>query len=219
MEPRPVPRFGRPLLLLAMLAAVSTAPGCSSALATAMYVIQGSDVDPEFEGLQGKRVAVVCRPVANLEIRAQNAAKRIARTLSQLLKQRVPRIEVIDHQQVAEWVDNNGSDEFTEIGRAMDADLIVGVDLERFGVLEGQTIFRGKANVIVEVYDCARDELIYEKHLPQIVYPPNRVVSASEQQEAEFRREFVAVVADQVGRLFYRHDRYADYALDAASLR
>ena len=62
------------------------------------------------------------------------------------------------------------------------------------------------------------EEVVFEKHLPRIVFPPNRVVAASEMQETEFRRKFVAIVADQVGRYFYAHDRYADFALDAASL-
>jgi hypothetical protein len=204
---------------MTLAAVVCASSGCTSALATAMYVIKGTEVDPEFPGLREKRVAVVCRPVANLEIRSQNVAKRIAEKMSVLLKERGKRIEVIDQQQVAEWVDNNVWDEYTEIGQSLDADLVVGVDLEQFSVLENQTIFRGKANVTVRVFECQTGEIIYEKHLPQIVYPPNRVVSASEQQEAEFRREFVAVVADRVGRLFYSHDRYDDFAVDATSMR
>jgi hypothetical protein len=198
---------------------MSLALGCTGALTTAMYLVRGTDIDPDFKGLRDKRVAVVCRPVANLDFRSQNSAKRIAQKLSVFLQKRVPRINVVDQQEVAEWIDNNTWDEFIEIGRAVDADLVVGVDLEHFSIFEGQTIYRGKANVMVNVYDCSSGESIYEKRLPQVVYPPNRVVSASEQQEADFRREFVAIVADQVGRLFYRHDRYADFALDAASMR
>ena len=37
--------------------------------------------------------------------------------------------------------------------------------------------------------------------------------------EAEFRREFVAVLADQIARHFYAHDPYADLAQDAAALK
>lgn len=219
MELRHRPRRGHLSLVFAMLAVASLTAGCTGALATAVYLVKGTDIDADFEGLRNKRVAVVCRPVAGLEIRSQNAASRIAERLSGLLAQRVPKIEVIDQEEVAEWVDNNLWEEYAEIGRALDADLVVGVDLERFRIFEGQTIYRGKAIVGVQVIDCKTGEAVYERSLPQIVYPPNRVVSASEQQEAEFRREFVAVVADQVGRLFYSHDRYADWALDAASMK
>ncbi|HID74520.1 MAG TPA: hypothetical protein EYP56_00820 [Planctomycetaceae bacterium] len=213
-------RFGRVGQIVGwagFLAAVAALSGCTT-LATAMYIFKGTDVDAEFSGLRDKRVAVVCRPVANLEIRSQNAARQIAQTLSQLLGQRVSRIEVIDQQEVADWTDNNLWEEYVEVGQALNADLVVGVDLERFSILEGQTIYRGKADVAVMVYDCHNGQRVYEKHLPQIVYPPNHVVSASEQREAEFRRRFVRVVADQVGRLFYRHDRYADFARDADAL-
>lgn len=218
MDDRPVARCCRRLLPLASLALFASLSGCG-AFTTALWVARGTDVDAEFNGLREKRVAVVCRPVAELEFRSPNAHKELASRVSKLLDQRVPRIEMVDQRKVAEWVDNNTWDDYLEIGRALDADMIVGIDLERFGIYEGQTIYQGKANATVNVYDCKTGEVVFERHLPPVVYPPNTVVAASDRPESEFRREFLGVLADHVGRYFYRHDPYADFAMDAQSLR
>jgi hypothetical protein len=90
--------------------------------------------------------------------------------------------------------------------------------LEHFDLYKGQTLFQGRASVDLTVYDCKSGELVFKKRLPQSVYPPNREIPTWEKQEAEFRREFVRVLADQVARHFYDHDPYADFALDSKSM-
>ena len=217
MDRRPLPNYGRLPLLLTLLATLAATGGCASALATALWVVQGPNVDAECDVLRGKRVAVVCRPMANLTY--QGVAKDIAKQMNTLLGKHVPKIDVIDHREVAEWIDENTWDEYTEIGEALEADMVVGVDLEHFGIFEGMTIYQGKANVTVKVYDCSTGEVVFEKTLPQVIWPPNSVVSASDQQEAEFRRNFVGVLADEIARHFYAHDPRAYFAMDATTLR
>ena len=36
----------------------------------------------------------------------------------------------------------------------MKADMVVGIDLEGFSLFQGQTLYQGKANATVRVYDC-----------------------------------------------------------------
>ena len=68
--------------------------------------------------------------------------------------------------------------------------------------------------------DCHKDgKMVFEKDIPQSVYPPNSAVPTSERTEPAFRREFVAVLADQIARYFYAHDPYADLGQDATALR
>jgi hypothetical protein len=211
----PLLRSGYLAILLA--AALLPASGCRNALATAVYLVKGNNIEPEYDGLRGKRVAVVCRPVVDLKYRNASVAKQLARQMSILLEERVPRIEVVDHRKVAAWIDENGGwDEYTEVGEALDADMVLGVDLQEFTVYADQTLCQGRANTTISVYDCADgSQPVFEKELPQTVYPPNAVIPTSEKPEAEFRKEFVAVLADQIGRHFYAHDPHADYALDA----
>jgi hypothetical protein len=151
-----------------------------------------------------------------------NAAvgRELAQQISKLLQQRVPKIKVVDAQKVAKWCDENTWEEYSEVGKALKADVVVGVDLEKFSIYQAQTLYQGKANSMVRVYDCLNGgKVVFEKILPQTVYPPNTFIQTSDIQEPEFRREFIGVLADQIARHFYAHDPYADVGQDTSALR
>ena len=212
-------RYGYLAIIVALAASVLSASGCQSVLTTVMYITKGNTVPAEFDGLQGKNVLVVCRPLANLKYRDVSVAKDLARQLSILLHKNVRNIEITDQRKVARWTDENTWDEYTEIGKALGAEMVVGVDLQDFTIYQGQTLYQGKANLTLSVFDCSQDSRpVFEKDLPQSVFPPNTGIPTSEKLEVEFRRQFVRLLADQVGRHFYPHDAHADYALDAAAM-
>lgn len=216
---RPSVRYG---IVLALTLTLATLPalGCRSALATAMFLIKGTDVDPDFGELKGKKVAVVCRPLVSLQYRNANAARDLAQQVTLLLQQQVPKIKTVDQRKVTKWTDENTWEEYAEVGKAMKADMVVGIDLEGFSIFQGQTLYQGKANATIRVYDCRQGgKMVFEKILPQAVYPPNSGVPTSDRLEAEFRREFVSVLADQIARHFYAHDPHADLAQDASALK
>lgn len=219
MDHRPILSFGRLWMLLMLLASIIAPSGCTGALATAVWVLKGPNVDAEFDGLRGKRVAVVCRPLVSLTYRDSGVAKDIARQMNSLLQKNVYKIEMIDQRKIDEWIDEHSWDEYTEIGEALRADMVVGIDLERFRIFQGQTVYQGKANVVLKVYDCQSGELVFERRLPEVIYPPNSPRSTGSQQESDFRREYVSVLADQIARHFYPHDPHADFAMDAATIR
>ncbi len=218
MDDRSALRFGRLPGLLILLAAVATAGGCTSALATAVWLIKGPDIPAEFNGMRGERVAVVCRPLTNSMYSNPNVAKDLARQIGLLLRRNVSKIEVVDQRKVDERIDTHTWEQYTEIGEALEADLVLGVDLEQFSMFQGQTLYQGKAAFAMKVYDCRTGEVVFERHPPQSVYPPNHGVSTRDRQEADFRREFVNVLADQIARHFYPHDPRAYWAMDAAAM-
>lgn len=211
-------RWSRLAALLTLLAITVVTVGCTRALATAVYLIRGANVPAEYNGLKDKKVAVVCRPLVGLAYRDSNVAKDLGRKVSLLLKQNVRKIEIIDQNKVAEWVDEHSWDEYTQVGKALKADVVLGIDLEHFNIYEGQTVYQGKARINVRVYDCKSKELLFEKQLPQIIYPPNHVISTAEVQESDFRKEFLAILAEHVGMLFYPHDPHAYFAMDSMAI-
>jgi len=215
MDRHPSWRCGGLLILLTLVAALVTTSGCTSALATAVWLVKGLNVPAEYDGLRGKRVVVVCRPLCSAMYTNPGVAKDISQQISRLLSQRVSRIDLVDQREVGEWVDANTWDEYTEIGEALEADMVVGIDLESFSIYQGQTLYQGKADYAINVYDCASGELVFEKHPPRTIYPPNHVVSTTDLQERDFRREFVKVLADQIARHFYSHDPRANFAMDS----
>jgi hypothetical protein len=196
--------------------------GCQSALFTAMYLFKGLDVDPDFKDLKGKKVAVVCRPIASLTYSNPNVGRELAEGINLLLQQQVPKIKMIDQRKIAKWIDENTFEEYPEVGKAMKADMVVAVDIESFSLFQGQTLFQGKANATVRVFDCSKTgkgKEVFRKSIPQAVYPPNMPIPASERTEAEFRREFTMELANQIARHFYAHDPHADLAKDAQALK
>ncbi len=218
MDGRAVRRRSRLVVALGVLAMLVTSGGCVGGLMTAMWLIKGPNVDAEFGFLRQKRVAVVCQSVDFSQYRYPSVPKEIARQVNVLLARHVPKIEVIDQRKIDEWIDSNSFDEYLEVGRALEADLVLGIDLENFSMYQGQTLYQGKANVRLMVYDCKTGELLVDKPLPQTVYPPNSVKTTSEIQETAFRREFVGILADQIARHFYAHDPRDYFAPDAAAM-
>ena len=206
-------------LMLALAVVTLPAFGCRSVLTTAALLIWGTDVDPDFKDLKGKKVAVVCRPPATLQYRDSNAGRDLAQQVTLLLQQNVPKIKTIDQRKVAKWTDENTWEEYTQVGKAMAADMVVGIDLESFSIFQGQTLYQGKANATIKVFDCHSGKLVFDKSIPQSVYPPNAGIETSERTEPGFRHEFLLVLANQIARHFYAHDPYADLGQDSAALK
>lgn len=197
---------------------IATAAGCNL-VATAMYVISGQNVAADYDGLKGKRVAVVCRPVISLQYKNTTVSRDLAKQIGQLLTKHVDKIKVKDQREIDQWTDEHEWEEYVEIGKAVDVDMVLGIDLEEFELYQGQTLYQGKANLNFAVYDVTKGrEAVYEKHLPQTHYPPNTAIPAGDLPEAQFRRKFVDVLAEQIARYFYDHDSTVDFASDSTAL-
>lgn len=208
-------RYGYLAIALICAATVLTATGCN-VLTLAAYLVKGTDVPAEFDGMKDKKVAVVCRPMGDLSYRNSSVAKQLARQIGMRLKQRVSKIELIDPRKVEEFTDENSWDEFVDVGEAIGADLVVGIDLQSFSLYQSQILYQGKCDAMVGIYECGGDgQPVFEKILPQTLFPPNTGIPSSEITEPEFRRKFVGVMADQIGRYFYAHDPGMDFAMDA----
>jgi hypothetical protein len=209
--------------LLAVLGLVlASTAGCQVLMLTAGLLFKGTDVDPEFAGLKDKKVAVICRPTQSVQYANPYASRELANEVSALLKTNVPKIDILDQQKINKWIDEHDADaEYTDVGKGVKADLVVAIELEAFNLKAGQTLFQGRSNVAVHVFDCQKgghNKEIFHKSMPEIVYPRGMPV-ATDRREADFRHEYVLVLAKRVGELFYQHDPYADVGEDANAWR
>ncbi len=194
-----------------------TAGGCS-VLPFAAYLIKGISTPADFNGLKGKKVAVICRPVASLQYQSSSVANELAERVGALLSEHVPKIHIIEQSEVEKWEDENNWEDYVDIGKALQAEMVVGIDLDQFSLLQGQTLYQGKASIDLAVYDMSHGKRpVYQKMLPQQLYPPNAPVPAAEKSLVEFRQQFLIVLAEQIGRHFYEHDSTADFAIDGAA--
>lgn len=207
------------LAAVGLLLGVATSSGCTQALLTGAYLVKGVETPAEFKELKGKKVAVVCRPIEELRYSTSGTTERVADNVAVLLKSKLKKTELVGTQKIQSWVDENDWQEFAEVGKAMKSDYVVGIEIEDFKLYQGQTIYQGRARVTVKVCDMSKGgETVYKKDIPEIVYPPQGGVPTSEKREEDFRRQFVGVVAEQVGRLFYGYDYRRDVAIDSTTL-
>jgi hypothetical protein len=126
---------------------------------------------------------------------------------------------VVKPREVEKWMDENTWEEYVEIGKALDAELVLGIDLEEFSLDQGQTLYQGRAGLKISLYDVSKGtETVWEKNLPQTLYPPTSGIPATDKPRAEFRRQFISVLAGQISRHFYDHDSTVDFANDSTAL-
>ena len=201
-------------VLLVCAAVLLPMAGCQSIAFTVAYLFNGLDDPPECNKLKEKRVVVVCRQVASLQYVNGRVDQELAEHVAALLKKNVSGIKLVEPRKVNEWMDENetGEQGFTEVGKAFKADMVLGIELERFSLLDNQTLYQGKASATVKVYDCKTGEVVFRKSR-QTLYPPHFPIQTSEMPERIFRERFIEVLADQLGRYFYAHDSNADIGL------
>ncbi len=192
--------------------------GCNM-VATTLWMVKGINTPADFAGLKNKRVAIVCRPVSSLQYRNPMVARDLAKEVGVLIGKNLPKTVIIDQREVSEWADEKGIEDYIEIGKALNADMVVGLDLDEFNLFQGQGLYQGKATMRLSVYDVKHgSQPVFEKSIPQIHFPPNSPIPAGDKPEHEFRALFVHVLAEHVGRLFYDHDPTAEFASDSTAL-
>jgi len=207
-------------LLLCGLLLVSSS-GCPAMLATGIYVLQGGNMVPaECDALRGKRVVVMCRPPSSHEYRHAGASRAISQRVSELLVKNVKGIDVVNPREVDNWVDESDWGDFRELAEAVRADLVVHIVLDDFELYKGKTLYQGRADVTVSVYDMLdHSRLVWERQLGELLYPTNSGIPAQDKPVQQFEAEFVGIVADQIAMNFYRHDPTAAFAMDARANR
>jgi hypothetical protein len=212
------PSLAAQLPLAMLLATVLVAsPGCGSVLSQISYMLYGNKVPARFEGLEGKRVAVVCLDADSLK-GPGSEADAIAKSVSTHLGFHVADVEIVRGSEIADWIDNHDQDvaDYRDIGRGVKADMVVGIDLDSFSIHEGQTLLKGRARVGTKVYDMSRNgEVVFENPPRDVNWPESGAHHVTE-NESNFRTIFIHTLAQKIAKDFYAYEKVEDYGLDAA---
>ena len=209
-----MPASARRLLLVALLLVPLATTGCSTLL-TVAYLVQPADVPAEFAELKGKKVAVVCRPIIELEFTDAGSARELASLVGMQIEQNVRRSDVVGQHEVARWIDENAWVDYQTVGKALEADYVVGIDLEEFRFHEGSTLYRGRATAHVKVYDLEEKKLVFQKRIDDFAFPANNAIPAADRSEAEFRSLFLQMLSQRISRLFYAYESREVFAEDS----
>lgn len=211
------------LPVLFCLTMVLPSTGCLHQLvATGIYFLDGGNlVDAHCDALADKRVVVFCRPPSASEYSHAGASRDIAKRVSQLLeKNEHVKIEVVDPREVDSWLDENDSNDFKALGQAVEADIVVQIELDHFDLYKGKTLYQGNADITVAVYDM-RDNgrRVWDSPMGELRFPVHSGIPLQDKPVRQFQREFVEIVSQAIARNFYKHDPHADFAIDALANR
>lgn len=210
-------RHARSLLALTVaVALLAPTTGCVGLASHLMYWIKGNKVEARCTALEGKKVAVVCVTGSGV-VGPNNEGEALARAVAMMLEKEVKKITVIRPEQVAEWRDQNNWDEvdYKSIGRGVKADMVVAIDLASFGIHENPTLLRGRASIKTTVYDIGdKGKIVFRDGPKEFVFPEHGAQHAVE-NETQFKRTYLVMLARNVAKNFFAYDKLEDVASDA----
>jgi hypothetical protein len=201
-------------LAAAMMLAVS-ASGCVSLISNLQHAIHGPPKVPAaFDKFPKKRVAVICMSQADL-YGTGGVARSIARSVEQILSREVEEIDLVGQDALEDWMDHNDWNQlnFTQIGRGMKADYVLAIELNSpITLKEGPTLFKGRADITVTVYDIAKNgEVVLRKQSPELSWPTNGRYGLS---ESAFERLFLGKIAEHIAKQFHPYEPNAELGMD-----
>ena len=211
----------RGALVLLVLILCPLLAGCVGMMANLMHVGWGNFVPPKYDGFAQQRVAVICVSQSSL-FGPTAAAEEIAERVHDYLGARVAEIQMVQRQEIDRWIDENDWNDidYRELGRGVGAQKLVAIELKSFSLYEGKTLFKGRADIELTVYDLTvpNGAVVYENQPPQIQYPLTAGQYTADSSEADFRRRFLDVIANQIARDFYKYDVAEDFGRDSTAL-
>lgn len=186
--------------------------GCVGLLAA---MLRSDNVPAKFDGLAKKKVAVLC--VAGPSFYSETATSRqLAEQVEALISARMDDVTVISQQKIDDWKDHNSWDnmDYREAGKALDADMVIAIDLARFEIVPNPGIYKGHSEYVVSVYDINHDgKLVFQETPKPIEFPVNELAYVSA-TEREFRGSFLRLLSHRIARNFYEYNNREDLMLD-----
>ena len=202
------------VLLVAVVLIGST--GCIGAMAQLLYVVKGHKSPAVFDGMEGKRVAVVVVSDASA-YGPDTLAFSVTKIVSMDLQNNVKDIAVITPEAIEEWIDTNDWDQtnFTDLGRGVGADLVLEIEVGSYTIHDGKTLYKGQSELSVSVHEMESGNTLFAQGPDAYVFPTNGR-PAIQTTPRQFEQMYLSKLTTRVSRLFYPHDRLDSVAEDAS---
>ena len=178
--------------------------GCSTVL-TVAYLFHPEDVPAEYNELRGKHVVIVCKPIVELEFTDAGTARELADRIGANIRENVRGVKIISQQEVSRWIDENAWVDYATLGEAVDADIVVGIDLDHFSLHEGSTLYRGRTTIHMQVHDVKEDLIVFDKRMDDFTFPGDSAIPTADQSEQQFRGLFLRILSSRLSRCFYAY--------------
>jgi len=212
-------RAWKPTALVLLSLMTLTSVGCIGAAAQLFYIIKGHKTPAAYKGLEGQRVAVVCVSDA-AAYGPDTLTYTINKAVSVKLANSVKRVTVVPPSEIENWMDVNGWGEhdFVEIGRGVKADKVLAIEVGSYSIREGQTLYKGRADLTISVYDLTKGgQVVFAKGPQEFSFPRNGH-PAIQTTDRRFESAYLGKLTEYVARMFYDADSLDAVAEDAMSL-
>lgn len=201
---------------LATTVTMGTQVGCIPFIANMIHAVKGGDVPAEFPGLKEQRVALIT--VSDTSAYSDDvAARKLSRIVTGIIKEKVKEIQLVREDEIDQWRDTQGySDiDYVSLGRGVKADKVVAVEMVNLRLRDGQTLYRGHADVTVTVHNVKDGSLEFRRSLDDYSYPVTAGIPVTEITEDKFRAVFLNELGKRVARFFHAYDFRDSIASDA----
>jgi hypothetical protein len=206
------------LLAVGLLSVLGS--GCNGVVLAGLLLAGPPTIEPDYDKMtkkslrdKGVKVAVVCFAPDEVRLNFIDVDKDIAKYCAHQFNQH--HIPVINPDRIQEWLDKHEDwDKPEEIGEATKATHIILVDVHKYNLFEENTheLYKGRAELLISVFEMQKDgstEKVYTKEIT-CQYPLETPRETSEISYDRFRREYLARLSEEVGRLFYSHENGDD---------
>lgn len=198
-------------LLTGLLLTVVLCCGCAQSLGMLAYALKGDEVDPICDKMTGK-VAIVCRPRTSTSYQYSDIAIELARDLNKDMAPRIKKpkkCQLIPQSKVEEYCDGMEAEtDFLEIGKALGADQVIGIDLISYNHVAGTNVWQGRCETQIQLLDVETGNVLFEPDdAGEYVYPKSSVVPSTDMKEYTFQSKYLKRYAHQLSKYFVPYDR------------
>lgn len=200
-------------------AMVCALPGCSLGVMFGKMLTGDPMIPAEFKSrtrvdlAKGKHtVLVVCTTPTSVESELATLKFDLIDGVTRRMK--LNGVKVINPDLVAAWIDEHdgiGSDP-SELARNFEADYIVHIDVEAFGLreLNSPKLLRGQSSGFVRVFkveEVGAQRQAYNVYTNEFTssYPTHQPISVQGRTAVMFQKDYVDRVCDQLAQKFYDH--------------
>lgn len=214
------PMKSEKIAVLGLVAAslVISFSGCLPMIDRFMYVMKGSEIPAPYPKLANKRVAIVCISDASA-YGPNNLSDTVTRLVGAALLAKVKKIQLVSPTEVDKWVDENGWDntDYISLGKGVKADRVIAIELSGYSIHEGKTLHKGKANIVMTVYelDHAKGPVVGHTYQMKEYEFPKNGRPAIQSTDRQFEEFFLARLCRLLSHQFVSHDRFDSFADEA----
>lgn len=206
---------------LILSAALLTFTGCIGFASNLMYMLEGLKIEAAYDGLSDSKVAVIVVSDAS-SYGPDTLARVVSRSMGTYLNQNVDGIKIIPQNIIENWQDTHGWDrvDFREIGRGVNAEKVVAVELESYSIHEGMTLYKGRSMVTTTVYDMSEDEgqVVFSQGPAEYLFPKGHATPVMSNTEQQFEALYLSKLVENISRNFYDYDKAESIAEDATAV-